>query len=90
MQIKAKYHTERLDRLGVSDLYDPKQNIMIGVDYLVELINREDVTLEWALMAYNGGPTYADEMQKNGKVSEYALEVINKMNELYLEGESSI
>lgn len=89
MQIKAKYHTERLNRLGVSDLYDPKQNIKVGVDYLVELLNyREDATLEWVLMAYNGGPTYADEMQKNGKVSGYALEVISKMNELYLEGES--
>lgn len=89
MQIKVKYHTERLDRLGVSDLYDPKQNIMVGIDYLVELLNyREDTTLEWALMAYNGGPTYANEMQKNGKVSGYALEVLSKLNELYLEGES--
>ena len=89
MQIKVKYHSERLDRLGVSDLYDPKQNIMVGIDYLGELLNyREDTTLEWALMAYNGGPTYANEMQKNGKVSGYALEVLSKLNELYLEGES--
>lgn len=89
MQIKVKYHTERLNRLGVSDLYDPKQNIMVGIDYLVELLNyREDATLEWALMAYNGGPTYADEMQKNGEISGYALEVLSKLNELYLEGES--
>ena len=89
MQIKVMYHYERLNRLGVSDLYDARQNIMVGVDYLLELLNyREDTTLEWALMAYNGGPDYADEMQRNGKVSEYALEVIKKLGELNQEGDA--
>lgn len=88
MQIKVKFHQERIDRLGITDLYDAKQNIMVGIDYLNELLNwREDTTLEWALMAYNGGPDYADEMTANGKVSEYALEVINKLNELWKESE---
>ena len=91
MQIKVMYHHERLNRLGVSDLYDARQNIMVGVDYLLELLNyREDTTLEWALMAYNGGPDYADEMQRNGKVSEYALEVIEKMTELNKEGDTQL
>ena len=89
MQIKVQYHYERLNRLGVTNLYDAKQNIMVGVDYLLELVNyRQDTSLEWALMAYNGGPDYADEMQRNGNVSEYALEVIKKLEELNQEGDA--
>lgn len=82
MQIYAKYHAERMDRLGVTDLSEPRQNILVGIDYLSELINwREDTTLEWALMAYNGGPEYADEQTANGNVSEYAREVMDKLME---------
>lgn len=88
MQIRVRYHQERMDRLGITDLYDPKQNIMVGIDYLLELLNwKEDTTLQWALMAYNGGPDYADQLQEAGEVSDYALEVLAKLEELYLEGE---
>ena len=83
MQIRVQYHQERMNSLGVTDLYDPKQNIMVGIDYLVELLTwRETSTLEWVLMAYNGGPDYADKLQASGKVSTYALEVLRKLHDL--------
>lgn len=88
MQINEEYHMERMDRLGVTDLSEPRQNILTGIDYLSELINwKEDTTLEWALMAYNGGPEYADEQTANGNVSEYARAVMDKLFE-YSEEES--
>ena len=74
MQVQEKWHTERMERLKVDDLYDPYENVIVGVDYLAELLAKGD--LEWALMAYNGGEAYADEMTKQGVVSEYAESVM--------------
>ena len=38
MQIYEKYHRDRMERLGVEDLYDPYGNILVGCDYLAELL----------------------------------------------------
>ena len=55
MQIKIKYHKGRMDRLGIEDLMDPYQNVVVGIDYLGDLLVKyEDI--EVALMAYNAGP----------------------------------
>lgn len=55
MQIKIKYHRDRMDKLGIDDLMDPYQNVVVGIDYLGELLVKyEDI--EVALMAYNAGP----------------------------------
>lgn len=34
MQIYPKYHKDRMARLGVTDLYDPYSNILVGTDLL--------------------------------------------------------
>ena len=84
MQIQPKHHSDRMSRLGVTDLNDPYSNFLVGCDYLVELIAKDN-GLEWALMAYNGGPTYANNMAKAGTVSQYAKNVLNYMNFLTME-----
>lgn len=76
MQIQPRWHKDRMDRLMVTDLLDPYQNVLVGIDYLSEMMSR-DKGLEWALMAYNGGPTYANNMSTDGVVSDYANDVIN-------------
>lgn len=58
MQIQPRWHEERMERLGVTDLLDPRQNVLVGIDYLAELCNRYEC-IGMALMAYNAGPTGA-------------------------------
>ena len=81
MQVYASEHTDRCLALNAVNLLDPRQNVTVGIDILAEL-NGYKMPLEWVLMAYNGGPTYANEMAKAGKTSQYAKDVLNYMNEL--------
>lgn len=84
MQIQPRWHYERMDGLDCHDLLDPYQNVTVGVDYLAELLDYDN-GLEWALMAYNGGFSYADELTASGIVSDYAQEVIEQA-EILTEG----
>jgi hypothetical protein len=42
--------------LGVTDSFDPVQNIMGGTQYLRDALSRFDGNVEYALAAYNAGP----------------------------------
>ena len=84
MQVQPRWHQERMDRYGVTDLMDPYSNFLVGCDYLAELAGR-DRGLEWMLHAYNGGPAYANKMAQAGEISQYAKDVLNYMNILTLE-----
>lgn len=86
MQIQKQWHQERMDRLGVTDLMEPEQNITVGIDYLVELFQTGH-EVDWVLMAYNGGPAYADRNRDNGTVSSYATEIIERAEQLRKEAE---
>lgn len=81
MQVQPRWHGDRMERLGVMDLADPYWNFLVGCDYLSELLEK-DRGVEWALMAYNGGPSYANKMAQAEKVSKYAENVLNYMNHL--------
>lgn len=71
MQIQAQWHRERMDKLGVTDLMNPLQNVAVGMDYLADLIAKGN-GLEWALAAYNAGTNGAN----NGVGFGYAAEVL--------------
>ena len=45
------------DRMGVSDPFDPEENIEGGVRYLKRLLEIFDNDITLALAAYNAGPT---------------------------------
>ena len=75
MQVQPRWHAERIDRLGVWDLLDPYQNVEVGLDYLGELVAKGR-GIEWALMAYNGGYSYANGFVERGEISNYAREVM--------------
>ena len=72
MQIQPRWHQARMDKLGVTDLLDPIQNVTVGIDYLDELIDDYyggDLTK--ALVAYNQG-------HYRGTVTAYAKTVLNE------------
>lgn len=81
MQVQPRWHSERIDSLGVDDLLDPYQNIIVGVDYLAELFEKGN-SVEWTLMAYNGGFDHADRHVNRGEVSEYVKDVLSTVEVL--------
>ncbi len=46
--------------LGVTDAFDPEQNVMAGTRFLKQLLNRYDGDLDATLAAYNWGPGNVD------------------------------
>lgn len=46
--------------LGITDAFDPEQNIMAGTRFLKQLLNRYDGDLDATLAAYNWGPGNVD------------------------------
>ena len=82
MQIKPSFAIERMERLGVWNLYDPYENILIGVDTLEELF-RKYKDLPAVLMAYNEGE-YSGAIEKadSGRYSWYATKIMQRAEEL--------
>lgn len=69
MQIQPRWHKERLARLGITNLYDPKQNVTVGCDILSDLYDKYG-NYEDALSVYNSGNT------EDGKA--YAERILNR------------
>ena len=74
MQVSEKWHRDRMERLGVKDIYDPYGNILVATDYLMELAEKyEDGGL--GLDVYNGN-SKAMQNAENGVLSEYAANIL--------------
>lgn len=80
MQVSEYWHRDRMERLGVESLFDPRGNILVGVDYLMELTNRYG-DLDMVLMTYNGSSD-ARERWENGTPTDYATDIMNSSSEL--------
>lgn len=78
MQVKKSDHEDRMDRLGVTDLMDPYQNVIVGIDILNEKLLQYE-TLEKALTAYNAGDSGAETLyfSQGITMSPYAEEVLH-------------
>jgi len=85
MQLMPQYHKER----GVSNGYNPEQNIMGGTKYLKQMLNKFDGDIDLALAAYNAG---AGNVIKHGGIppfqetQEYVGKVKGRYNNLYKNG----
>ena len=80
MQISEDWHQDRMEKYGVTDLTDPYDNILLGVDYLAELFRHyEDPAM--VLMVYNGD-SRAWDYWETGEMSEYAAKILERAAEL--------
>jgi len=80
MQIQERWHKERMERLDVTNLLNPYQNVTVGIDFLAELIDEYDGNVEMALMAYNAGRDGADKYWFSQ--GEYSNEYSQKVTDL--------
>lgn len=79
-QIYEKYHYDRMEKLGVQDPFDERENILVAADYLAELFQEyEDVSL--VLDIYNGN-SKAKHNFEYGIVSDYADHILKRSAEL--------
>lgn len=83
MQIIPKYHRERIERYLYDEnvtLQDPRVNIMVGMDYLDELLMESNDDIFKAVMSYNMGPLEADHYYALTGHTNYTREVIKRMD----------
>lgn len=83
MQVIEKWHKDRMERLNVDDLSNPYHNIIVGVDYMAELLERypEEVALGYYNMGYK-----AVEFWNDGKIiTNYAEKVLSRRMEIFME-----
>lgn len=83
MQIMQRWHEDRMKKLEVTDLFNPYQNIHLGIDIMKELIGRYG-TIQDALAVYNYGATGAKEhlWSKEIYVYDYNESIISRMKEI--------
>ena len=86
MQINTKWHTGRMEVLGVTDLTDPVQCAAVGLDYLQELARTTGSSLtDHALyMAYNMGPSGARKALAAGRTSTSYSEAVLEVYQEYM------
>ncbi len=77
MQVSLYWHTDRMDRLGVTeaDMWSAGPNMLVAADFLAELFRIYDGDLGAVLMYYNGD-SRLDEYLETGFLSNYALNVM--------------
>ena len=84
MQISEHWHRERMERLGVTDIYDARGNILLAADYIAELRDTTEYgyDLVYVLMRYNMATDTANKLYKQGEYTDYALEIIAESKRL--------
>lgn len=76
LQVQPRWHYERMQELGCTDLLDPYQNVTIAIDYLADQIERYG-DLAKGLTAYNAG-------SYKGTITGYAKTVMAMAEDLSL------
>lgn len=74
-QVSEKWHKNRMEKLGVDDIYDPEGNIRLAADYLTELgAEYQDIAI--VLGFYHG------EKNPEIKISNYTASILERSETL--------
>lgn len=80
MQVSARWHGDRMMKLGATDLYCERDNILVAADYLSELFTKyKEPSL--VLDIYNGNSN-AMRNYDCGVISDYARDILDRAAEL--------
>lgn len=81
-QIIPKYQKERMEELGVTDLYDPYSNILVCADILAEFREKYYGDLYLCLMCYNEGEYGGAKIRwDEERYSSYATGIVERAAE---------
>ena len=80
MQVSECWHKDRIEKLGVTDIYDEYGNILVATDYLMELAH-EYGDIGYVLDIYNGN-SKAVYNYENGILSNYAEKILERSEQL--------
>lgn len=89
-QISERWHKERMQKLGIKDIYDEYSNILLCADYLKELIQigidsgRGD-DISYALLRYSLKTSTANAYYDSGKITPYVKHILERAQELEAE-----
>ena len=73
MQINETVHKDRMQKLGVTDIYDIDGNIHVASDYLAELIAEND-NIDYVLARYHG-ESRPEKILNGAKPSNYVRQI---------------
>jgi len=73
--------------LGVSDSFDPEQNVMAGTRFLKDMLNRYGGNVDKALAAYNWGPGNLD--KGKGRLPRETQDYLVKVKKLYADQQTA-
>lgn len=83
--ISDRWHQDRMERLGVTDIYNPYSNIATSVDYIIELFGKYR-EVHTVLMCHNCGESSAMELIADGNCSSaYSRKIVEREAEISLE-----
>lgn len=82
-QIVEHFHMGRMEKLNITDIYEPYSNILLCADFIAELkSSKYGGDIYFVLMAYNMGLSGATKHYEDGRISEYAYKVMDKYENL--------
>ena len=82
MQINAINHQWLSEELGITDFLNERENILAGV-YILSILYKQFDETEQVLMAYNCGPTGANNLLAQGITqTEYSQSVLKEMERI--------
>ena len=83
MQINSVNFDSLSEKLGITDFFDPQQNILCGTYIISQHLKATDGDITKALMRYNNGPTGAKRLWEQGIYSTHHTDKINTAYEFY-------